>query len=381
MSEGPQHIDMSEKQKHLATFQNILVMANADGDINEQEIELLAEMARGMGLNQEEFGEKVAQVNELDFIIPEDEAEREHELRMVVLTMITDGNIDPREYKSLLRFAESMEIEQEYVDTVVNFYVEKQKERLENLNIFQNLYIVAAADGQIGPKEAAFLQEAAETLGLLQSDIDYVSRNVDHLELIIPEDEEEAYYSLRNLVYMMIIDGEIDDKEMELCVKFAESIGYGEEKITLIITEYESLKGKLDEEWTQVWRANVDIYLDLFLTLDEINIAPKEVLRQAHGILNDRNFDALPFAAEKENRALYELIWICTIRAYELNRDMMLEIPLQWDLVIKTSSWRELQSTMLQKEEEHGETAIPLLDMKLSDIQNDLKTYFRQLEI
>ncbi|MEL6194303.1 MAG: TerB family tellurite resistance protein [Bacteroidota bacterium] len=372
---------MTPKEKHLITFQNISIMAHADGEFREEEIRLLAEMARGMGLSQDEFGEIIENVDKLDFIVPEDEEECEHELRMVVLTMITDGEIDPREYKSLLRFANQMNISKEYVDKVIDFYLHKQKERLQNLAVFQNLYLVAIADGEIDDKEEALLLEAAETLGMMQSDLDYVYENAANLELIIPEDEDEMEQSLRNLIYMMIIDGDIDDREYKICLSFAESIGYGEEKIGMIINEYEEQKQKEQEEREIILQANIDVYLDLYNDLKKVPKAPTEIIDLVEEMAVSQRWDTLIGPDESHDVAFYSLMWLLYTRIVGMNHDMLVMLPLHLDLARKKNHLGDLHKFMLEAEQRHGRTYIKLPEKKLPEIKAELKEFFDKLKL
>ena len=57
----------------------------------------------------------------------------------------------PLEYEKCLRMAEALEVDQAYLDKVIGFYQAKQKEHLNHIAIFQNLFIVAAADGALSP--------------------------------------------------------------------------------------------------------------------------------------------------------------------------------------------------------------------------------------
>ncbi|MEL6653990.1 MAG: TerB family tellurite resistance protein, partial [Bacteroidota bacterium] len=230
---------MTDKAKHLATFQNLSKIAFADGVWHEREKALLQEAANSMGLEKAEITPILDNIEELDFVIPENEGERYLELRMVVLMMVHDGKLDKREYAGCLEFARRMNIEQSYLDEVVEFYQTKEKERIRHLGMFQNLYIVAAADGEIGPQEERLLLQVAENLGLSQRDVESVARRYPDFDFVIPDNEEEAYYSLKNLVFMMIADGTIKDREFSLCLRFAEMIKMDRTAVEQILDEYE----------------------------------------------------------------------------------------------------------------------------------------------
>jgi tellurite resistance protein len=352
-------------------------MAYADGHISEEEVRLLAEMARGMGLEQEEFGKLIERISELDYYIPEDEAEREYELRMAVLTMITDGNIDPREYRSLMAFAERMEIESTYVDQVIDYYLKKQEERLINLGIYKNLYLVAAADGEISPREAALLQEAADTLGLVQEDIDRVKEAWPDLSLMIPEDEDERRYLLENLVYMMMIDGEIDEQEYEVCAVFARSIGVDETQIEAIIAAYEARKQQQAGDLGEADKlASTDVYLDTFNALSKARVSAGEVAQIMQEIVAERDFQRVVFPIVEVEKALFDLIWLTYVRAVALNREMRIRIPLILDLAVKRDSLRELRAELIGNEHACARDAVEVDQWSLAEVRRALQAYF-----
>jgi uncharacterized tellurite resistance protein B-like protein len=94
------------------------------------------------------------------------------------------------------------------------------------LAYFQNLYIVAAADQQLSREEANFLVEVAQIMGISAEQSTRIMTQRDQLEFIIPDSPEERDTQLEDIITMMIIDRKIHEKEYNLCLKFAEHIGY-----------------------------------------------------------------------------------------------------------------------------------------------------------
>ena len=94
------------------------------------------------------------------------------------------------------------------------------------LAYFQNLYIVATADQQLAKEETSFLLEVAQVMGISAEETTQVMTHRDQLEFIIPETEEERRVQLEDIITMMIIDRRIHEKEYNLCLNFAQKIGY-----------------------------------------------------------------------------------------------------------------------------------------------------------
>jgi uncharacterized tellurite resistance protein B-like protein len=101
-----------------------------------------------------------------------------------------------------------------------------EMEQTKALAYFQNLYIVAAADQQLSREEANFLVEVAQIMGISAEQSTRIMTQRDSLEFVIPETDEERNTQLEDIITMMIIDRKIHEKEYNLCLKFAEKIGY-----------------------------------------------------------------------------------------------------------------------------------------------------------
>jgi tellurite resistance protein len=93
-----------------------------------------------------------------------------------------------------------------------------------NLEHFKNLVAVSVADGFLDEDEKGFLEERAEEFGLPKAEVSEIVENADKLEFIVPEDEEDREEQLADIVFMSMLDGEIGDKEYQLCLNIAERL-------------------------------------------------------------------------------------------------------------------------------------------------------------
>ncbi len=117
----------------------------------------------------------------------------------------------------------------------------EKSERRIRLEHFQNLVAVAYADGHLDKKEALFLAERAEDYGLLKSEVDETIDNAENLKFIIPQNDEEREAQLTDAVYIAMVDGNVDEKEYDLCLKIAEKLDFDNRYLDEII----ELTGKL----------------------------------------------------------------------------------------------------------------------------------------
>ncbi|MDX2248082.1 MAG: TerB family tellurite resistance protein [Bacteroidia bacterium] len=369
---------MTEQERNLTTFQNLCVMAFADGIIHENEIAILAELAGNLGLDPDIANEIIHQAPKLNFRVPENPEDCRNELRRIVLMMVTDAEIHPKEYEQCKKLAAAMHIEPDYLDKVIEFYISKQHEHIQHLAIFQNLFLVAVADGELTPVEQEFLRDVAENLGLDPEDVDYILENHQNLDFIIPEDDEEKYFSLKNLVYMMLVDGDIEQSEYQLCLDFARRVGMGRKEIEEILAEYEQMQKDRSEKQSDIDRENVDICLDIFLNLSACPYSVAEILAIGEKLLTTRLADfSTPNA--RCTRHLLDFFWLIYVRTHSIHRDHKQMIPLLLDLAKAQNSFQELRDHVIRLEQEHGATEIPLPNMSDETVRQELQSWLTKI--
>jgi uncharacterized tellurite resistance protein B-like protein len=107
----------------------------------------------------------------------------------------------------------------------------------KKLAFFQNLILVAAADGLLEEGESDFIVEIGDRLGLTAEEVTPMADNLAALTFIIPEDGMQKTLELQTLVMMMVEDGSIHDREYALCREYATRIGYGKEILDDMIAQ------------------------------------------------------------------------------------------------------------------------------------------------
>lgn len=116
--------------------------------------------------------------------------------------------------------------------------MEKQKA----LDYFQNLYLVAVADGRLAEQEKATLVKFAQKMGINAREASQIMLNIRLLDFAIPEDKEEQITQLTEIVRLMMADGHIHEKEFELCRRYAEKIGKSEVTLNKLIANVQAEK-------------------------------------------------------------------------------------------------------------------------------------------
>lgn len=100
---------------------------------------------------------------------------------------------------------------------------------------FQNIVVIAFADGYLEEAEKEFLAEKAKELGLSDQVVEEILQNAGQLEFVPPQDEDEKEEQLSDAVYMSMINGEVDPKEYALCLHLAERMDMGKHDVDRII--------------------------------------------------------------------------------------------------------------------------------------------------
>lgn len=99
----------------------------------------------------------------------------------------------------------------------------QEKQRLGQL---KNLVMLASADGRFTDSEMAILLAVASREQISPEDFDRLMEDPDSVNIVLPEDEDSKLAYLRDMVAMMMIDGELDEQELAICKIYAIALGY-----------------------------------------------------------------------------------------------------------------------------------------------------------
>lgn len=116
------------------------------------------------------------------------------------------------------------------------FNFSNSNERKAKISHIKDLLAVAFADGKIHPREIQLLETILKREGLEKNEVDKILQNPD-VEIVRPESVERQAKYLQDLVIMMMVDGDINENEKELCKSIALSYGYDPGIIDAFILE------------------------------------------------------------------------------------------------------------------------------------------------
>lgn len=110
---------MQEKKIKLEHFANIVAVAASDGNITDEEVDLLKDRAIEYGLTEKDVNDLIDKAESLEFIIPMNQVEKEDQLSEAVLMSMIDGDIADKEYELCLKIADKLGFDQKYLNHII----------------------------------------------------------------------------------------------------------------------------------------------------------------------------------------------------------------------------------------------------------------------
>lgn len=110
---------MAPKNVNLDHFRNLVAMAAADGNMDENEKEFLLEKAEEFGIHATEVNAIIDNPSEHYFVVPEDQGDKEEQLCDAVYIAMIDGEIHEKEYNFCVKFANRLGLSAKDVDEII----------------------------------------------------------------------------------------------------------------------------------------------------------------------------------------------------------------------------------------------------------------------
>jgi hypothetical protein len=112
-----------------------------------------------------------------------------------------------------------------------NDFIDKQK----RMSHIRNLFALALSDGCFDKNEREFIFKIALRSGLTINELQKILVTPECIVFCTPETEEEKLSQLIDMIKLIMIDNDIDEKEITLCRFFAIKLGYPPEYPELFI--------------------------------------------------------------------------------------------------------------------------------------------------
>lgn len=112
-----------------------------------------------------------------------------------------------------------------------NFFKKEDSVKKQNLQHLANLFYIALADGEICDSEQKKINEIRERMGVSESEYnDLIEKILDGSygknNIISPSSDDEAFDQIRELASLVVEDGKIDDKEIEVLKMLSTAMGF-----------------------------------------------------------------------------------------------------------------------------------------------------------
>lgn len=109
------------------------------------------------------------------------------------------------------------------------------KEKKSKLSHLKNLVVLSLADGKVEKSELAAIASVMSREGLTEDDLQKCLDNPGDIKFVAPDTDAKKLRYISDMVMLMMVDGDLDDKEFILCKATAEALGYRHEVIDAMI--------------------------------------------------------------------------------------------------------------------------------------------------
>lgn len=232
----------TKMEKNVSHIKNLIVLACADGVIEDSELDMLTEMAREVNIPLNDLEMWLNNANELALEIPKNDRERERHLINMINLSTSDGYFSQEEYDLCKMIAEKLPYTG--LSHALTFNM--------NRSHLKNLVALACSDGRVDEAELKVLRDAAKNSGVSEGELQKLIERGNEFQYLIPESEEDRETQLIQMLSLAIADGEFTEDEYDLCKLVATKLGFTEEELLLIIrlsfrgeAKYQPLTDKL----------------------------------------------------------------------------------------------------------------------------------------
>jgi uncharacterized tellurite resistance protein B-like protein len=107
----------------------------------------------------------------------------------------------------------------------------KSYDKKKRRSHFKNLFAIANADGNIDNDELDLLIRLAEKFHMSTAEVTGIIKDPSRAETVDLKTREERIEHFYDLITVMLIDGQIDKRELSMCKTFAAKLGFEEPEI------------------------------------------------------------------------------------------------------------------------------------------------------
>lgn len=131
----------------------------------------------------------------------------------------------------------------------------KDQSQKEKETAVKNVIAVMLADGKIVPNEIKFLSTVCQRVGLSEKELKTILQNPQSIQFTPPKNPNNRMQELVDMVWMMLVDGQIDQREMDICIALATRLGFKPSAVGALV---QHIVGELNRN-KEKQQVNIDI--------------------------------------------------------------------------------------------------------------------------
>lgn len=111
------------------------------------------------------------------------------------------------------------------------------KDKKEKMAHITNLISMARLDGEISDEESNCIGNLAARFNFTESEFKQCMADSDSVVVEIPASDEDKVIFLRNLAYLMMVDGQVSEDEYKLLAFMVDKFGYEQSAIEVLVND------------------------------------------------------------------------------------------------------------------------------------------------
>ena len=135
----------------------------------------------------------------------------------------------------------------------------KSRSQKENETTVKNAVAVMLADGQIDPNEMKILVMICQRVGVSEKKLQTIIQNPQSIVFTPAKDPNDRLQQLIDMVAMMMADGDIDPREMDVCITLATRLGFRASAVPALVQHLINQIGQ--RRGTNQVNVNINAYL------------------------------------------------------------------------------------------------------------------------
>ena len=113
----------------------------------------------------------------------------------------------------------------------------ESRNKKEQKTAAMNLLAIMGADREAAPTEIAFFQAACRRIGISEKDLAEMrsDANEGKMNFVVPKEQKDRSQQLIDMIFMMMVDGKIDQREMDMCISIGTMLGFNPSGIRTLV--------------------------------------------------------------------------------------------------------------------------------------------------